>query len=128
IYLLQWHISDYKAAITLQQHIGSKVTQLPYLNLVIKKNKINFPIFSFNYDDDEYLFIANYINNKYLHTDFLSIDYFLIPYDDTTVDNWHDIYNTLKKIPSLLAIHKGNEKTKDFISLIKNQIQLQIKY
>ncbi len=35
IYLLQWHISDYKAAITLQQHIGSKVTQLPYLNLVI---------------------------------------------------------------------------------------------
>lgn len=38
------------------------------------------------------------------------------------------IHNTLKKIPSLLAIHKGNEKTKDFISLIKNQIQLQIKY
>ena len=39
IYLIQWHITDYKAAIILQNHLVTRIVQQPYLSLIIK-NKI----------------------------------------------------------------------------------------
>ena len=76
IYLIQWHITDYKAAIILQNHLVTRIVQQPYLSLIIKNKIVDFPIFSFFYNDDEYFLLSNYVDNKYLHQDFIGIDFY----------------------------------------------------
>jgi len=74
--LIQWHITDYKAAIILQNHLVTRIVQQPYLSLIIKNTIVDFPIFSFFYNDDEYFLLSNYVDNKYLHQDFKGIDFY----------------------------------------------------
>lgn len=124
IYLIQWHITDYKAAIILQNHLVTRIVQQPYLSLIIKNTIVDFPIFSFFYNDDEYFLLSNYVDNKYLHQDFKGIDFFIIPNNDIDFDSWNEFYYILKNINSISGIYIGNEKTIDFINQVKDQMQL----
>jgi len=124
IYLIQWHITDYKAAIILQNHLVTRIVQQPYLSLIIKNKIVDFPIFSFFYNDDEYFLLSNYVDNKYLHQDFIGIDFFIIPNNDLDDDSWNEFYYILKNVNSISGIYVGNEKTVDFINQVKDQMQL----
>jgi hypothetical protein len=124
IYLIQWHINDYKAAIILQNHLVTRIVQQPYLSLIIKNKIVDFPIFSFFYNDDEYFLLSNYVDNKYLHQDFKGIDFFIIPNNDIDDDSWNEFYYILKNVNSISGIYVGNEKTVDFINQVKDQMQL----
>lgn len=124
IYLIQWHVIDYKAAIILQNHLGTKIIQQPYLRLTIKNKITDFPIFSFLYKDDQYCIVSNYVDNNYLHPEFKGIDFFLIPNNDIDDGSWGDIYHTIKNITTVSGIYSGNEKTAKFVYQLREQMQL----
>ncbi len=123
IYLIQWHLIDYKAAIILQNLLETKIIQQPYLRLTIKNKIIDFPIFSFLYKDDEYYFISNYVDNDYLHPELKGIDYILLPNNDIDDDSWSDLYRTIKNITTVSGIYSGNEKTVKFVYQLREQMQ-----
>ena len=102
----------------MQNHLVTRIVQQPYLSLIIKNTIVDFPIFSFFYNDDEYFLLSNYADNKYLHQDFKGIDFFIIPNNDIDYDSWNEFYYILKNINSISGIFVGNEKTIDFINQI----------